>query len=32
MKNFVRVSDDQVTVKIDQEWLEDEVRMYDKDE
>jgi hypothetical protein len=31
MKNFVRVSDDQVTVKIDQEWLEDEVRMYDKD-
>jgi len=31
MKNFVRVSDDQVTVKIDQEWLEDEVKMYDKD-
>jgi len=27
MKNFVRVSDDQVTVKIDQEWLEDEVSM-----
>ena len=31
MKNFVRVSDDQVTVKIDQEWLEDEVKMYDRD-
>lgn len=31
MKNFVRVTDDQVTVKIDQEWLEDAVRMYDKD-
>jgi hypothetical protein len=31
MKNFVRVSDDQVTVKIDKEWLEDAVRMYDKD-
>ena len=30
MKNFVCVSDDQVTVKIDQEWLEDEVKMYDK--